>query len=248
MDFELIQETPFQSSATGMDSREIARITGKQHAHVCRDIQVMLRDLKQDQSRFGSVYRGGNGEDRRCFILPGRELLILLTGYDVALRAKVIDRWAELEGKARHKELSHIEILEIALAQAKENQRLLMLVEEQAPAVLAQKRLAGAEGLIGIREAAKRLGWPPKAFVALMVAGEHLFHEGGKLQARADHLAAGRFQMVTGVKEITEGRDHEYGQVKFTAAGLEYFSRKMPDYIALPKKPRKSRAKKKDAA
>jgi phage antirepressor YoqD-like protein len=121
-------------------------------------------------------------------------------------------------------------------------------VEEQAPAVLAQKRLAGAEGLIGIREAAKRLGWPPKAFVALMVAGEHLFHEGGKLQARADHLAAGRFQMVTGVKEIAEGRDHEYGQAKFTAAGLEYFSRKMPTYIALPKKLRKSRTKKKETA
>jgi phage antirepressor YoqD-like protein len=245
MDFELIQETPFQSSATGMDSREIARITEKRHDHVCRDILTMFERLKLNAPRFGGVYRGGNGETRRCFILPGRELLILLTGYDVALRAKVIDRWAELEGT--RKELSHIEILEIALAQAKENQRLLMLVEEQAPAVLAQKRLAGAEGLIGIREAAKRLGWPPKAFVALMVAGEHLFHEGGKLQARADHLATGRFQMVTGVKEIAEGRDHEYGQVKFTAAGLEYFSRKMPDYIAPPKKPRKSRAKKKEA-
>lgn len=85
------------TSINGMDSRDIAQDTGKQHAHVCRDIQVMLAELQIDQSKFGSVYKAGNGEMRRCYILPKRECLILATGYSVVLRAKIIDRWAELE-------------------------------------------------------------------------------------------------------------------------------------------------------
>lgn len=88
------------TSIEGMDSRDIAKMTGKQHAHVCRDIQSMLEELQIDQSKFGSVYKGGNGEQRRCYILPKRECLILATGYDVVRRAKLVDRWAELESGA----------------------------------------------------------------------------------------------------------------------------------------------------
>jgi len=257
------------STTSGMDSREIARITGKHHKHVCRDIIAMFEQMEGGRPNldhppeeaakvqlpaglipFAHTYVHEQTRLRhRCFVLPKRECLILATSYDVVLRAKVIDRWAELEGQvSKPKDLSRIEILEMALEAERKVVALEAVVEAQAPAVRAQERLAKSEGLIGIREAAKRVGWPPKAFVALMVAGKHLFYEGGKLQARADHLAAGRFQMVTGVKEIAEGRDHEYGQVKFTTAGLTYFAAKMPDYIAPPKKPRKSRAKKKDAA
>jgi phage antirepressor YoqD-like protein len=82
-----------------MDSRDIAELTGKQHAHVCRDIQDMFERLGINQSIFGSVYLAGNGENRRCFKLPYRETMILVSGYSVELRAKVIDRWMELERK-----------------------------------------------------------------------------------------------------------------------------------------------------
>jgi Uncharacterized phage-encoded protein len=65
-----------------MVSREIAELTRKQHAHVCRDIQEMHGRLKGlNQSSFGSVYKAGNGEERRCFKLPYRETMILVSGY-----------------------------------------------------------------------------------------------------------------------------------------------------------------------
>ena len=47
-----------------MISTEIAERTGKDHAHVCRDIRNILSELGEDESKFGSVYKGGNGEDR----------------------------------------------------------------------------------------------------------------------------------------------------------------------------------------
>ena len=89
------------TTTTGMDSRNIAELTGKNHADVCRDVRKMLDELGEDESKFASVYQGGNGEDRRCYVLPKRECLILASGYSVVLRAKIIDRWAELEAGRR---------------------------------------------------------------------------------------------------------------------------------------------------
>jgi anti-repressor protein len=84
-----------------MDSREIAELTNKGHGHVCRDIQEMLGRLNGlNQSSFGSVYIAGNGEERHCYKLPYRETMILVSGYSVELRAKIVDRWMELERAA----------------------------------------------------------------------------------------------------------------------------------------------------
>lgn len=83
-----------------MSSREIAELTGKLHTHVMRDIRVMLDELGIDQSKFGSVYRDAKGEERSCFNLPKRETMILVSGYSVVLRSRIIDRWQELEAQA----------------------------------------------------------------------------------------------------------------------------------------------------
>jgi Rha family phage regulatory protein len=82
-----------------MSSREIAELTGKRHDNVMRDARGMLVELygENDLLRFEGVYQGGNGERRPCFNLPKRETLILVSGYDLAMRAKIIDRWQELE-------------------------------------------------------------------------------------------------------------------------------------------------------
>lgn len=80
-----------------MSSQDIAELTGKRHDNVVRDIRAMLDGLELDRLSFEGVYLAGNGERRSCFNLPKRECLILVSGYSVALRAKIIDRWAELE-------------------------------------------------------------------------------------------------------------------------------------------------------
>lgn len=83
-----------------MSSREIAELTGKRHDHVMRDIKVMLDDLGINGPKFGGVYRDAKGEQRPCFNLPKRETMVLVSGYPVVLRARIIDRWMELEEAA----------------------------------------------------------------------------------------------------------------------------------------------------
>ncbi|PXW95434.1 regulatory protein Rha [Sphaerotilus hippei] len=82
-----------------MSSREIAELTGKRHDHVLRDIREMLDDLGGDVPSFGGISQDAYGRPLKVFNLPHRETMILVTGYSVVLRAKVVDRWQELEAK-----------------------------------------------------------------------------------------------------------------------------------------------------
>lgn len=83
-----------------MDSRDIATLTKKQHAHVMRDLREMQERVK-DASIFGGIYLDKYGKERPLFKVPYRETMILLSGYSVELRAKVIDRWLQLEKRQK---------------------------------------------------------------------------------------------------------------------------------------------------
>jgi len=80
-----------------MSSREIAELTGKEHKDVMRDIRVTLTQLGQTSAQFCAHLPDAYGRAQPVFNLPYRETMILLTGYSVPMRAKVVDRWQELE-------------------------------------------------------------------------------------------------------------------------------------------------------
>lgn len=88
---------------TKMSSREIAELTGKEHRNVLADIRKMLAELDKAAADFSAVARiaGPNGSVREIeiFELPERETLILVSGYSIAMRARIIDRWKELEAR-----------------------------------------------------------------------------------------------------------------------------------------------------
>lgn len=93
-----------------MSSLEIARLTGKQHFHVLRDIREFLEEIEEgDPSKFGSIYKDAYGRDQECFVLPKRECLGLASKYNAKLRMAIIDRWAELEHKEQ--ERTHLPVL-----------------------------------------------------------------------------------------------------------------------------------------
>lgn len=81
-----------------MDSREIAELTGKRHATVLFDIVAQLGRLGGEQD-FLSTYLDASNRQSKCYKLPYRETMILVSGYSIELRARVIDRWMELEKK-----------------------------------------------------------------------------------------------------------------------------------------------------
>ena len=91
----------YNMSKETMTSLEIAEVTGKNHAHVMRDIRQILAQ-GVDQSNFGLVeYTDKKGEHRPCYELTKKGCLILASGYDALLREKIINRWEELETKER---------------------------------------------------------------------------------------------------------------------------------------------------
>ncbi|WP_429004092.1 Rha family transcriptional regulator [Roseixanthobacter psychrophilus] len=82
-----------------MSSLDIAELTGKRHDNVMRDIREMLETLKEGGVlKFEDTPQNPqNGQRYPVFRLPKRECLILISGYSVDLRARIIDRWMELE-------------------------------------------------------------------------------------------------------------------------------------------------------
>lgn len=90
---------PVPTGVPAMSSLEIARITGKRHDHVMRDIQVTLEEAGITAPKFGASYKGGNGKDLPCYLLPRRECDLVVSGYSVKYRLAIIDRWHELEAK-----------------------------------------------------------------------------------------------------------------------------------------------------
>ena len=86
-------------TSTTMSSREIAALTGKQHKDVLYDIRKMLVELEINSADFSAEYKDSTGRTLPAFNLPKRETLILVSGYNVGMRAKIIDRWQELEAQ-----------------------------------------------------------------------------------------------------------------------------------------------------
>ena len=110
-----------------MTSKEIAELTGKLHKNVLRDIDGMAAQISSELS-YGlqsSTYTD-NGRTYPMYVLDQDTTLLLLTGYDVTARMKVIKRWRELESK--HVPLSYKESLKALIAMEEEKEALLLEV------------------------------------------------------------------------------------------------------------------------
>ena len=83
-----------------------------------------------------SSYKDAKGEDRNMYELNKKACLLLSSGYDVNLRAKIIDRWEELEIKARTNMITlpnFEDPAEAAMAWAKEyREKKVLAIENQS--------------------------------------------------------------------------------------------------------------------
>ena len=126
MNLSIFSAPATASQGVTMSSREIAELTGKEHRNVMRDIRAMLRDLYDDVGMLGFEHteiNTQNGVAYPIFKLPKRETLILVSGYSTELRARIIDRWQELEAKVAHPQ-------PVALTQAEQDIRIAVLLAD----------------------------------------------------------------------------------------------------------------------
>lgn len=120
-----------------MTSLQIAEITGKNHAHVMRDIRNLL-DKGVSESNFGlSSYKqkqpNGGMKDVAMYELTPKGCLILASGYDPILREKIVNKLEEYQQKERANIISlpnFEDPAEAAMAWAKEYREKKVLAIE----------------------------------------------------------------------------------------------------------------------
>ena len=92
-----------------MSSFEVAKLTGKRHDHVIRDVRELNKGYEKLRlPKIGLMFKITelpNGASRKdpYFELTRMQTFDLLTGYSVELRIKVNRRWEELEALTRIK-------------------------------------------------------------------------------------------------------------------------------------------------
>lgn len=209
-----------------MSSREIAELTGKRHDHVMRDIKIMLEELGTSAPSFGGSYVGDNGKQLPCFNLPKRESLILVSGYSIELRARIIDRWQELETAVAARPVLDFSDPKVMLGvfnhlqeqvQAKE-----VIIEEQGERLKKLDRLERAYGSMCISDAAKTLNVQRNQLFAVMSARRWIFKRAGSKSwlAYDDIRKAGLMEHDDHLYLDGEGRERIATRALVTAKGL----------------------------
>lgn len=152
-----------------MSSLEIAELTGKEHRGVLRDIRNLLSELHGEGGMHSFEHthtNPQNGQIYPIFNLPKRESLILVSGYNVQMRARIIDRWQGLEAKvgaggtAIPSTLP--EALRLAADLAEQKAHIEARLALAAPKAEALDRIADADGTMNPTVAAKALQVQPK--------------------------------------------------------------------------------------
>jgi phage antirepressor YoqD-like protein len=223
-----------------MSSREIAELTNKRHDNVCGDIRVMFAALfdalKKSNEAVPSVLifqdtpqpytHLQNGQIYYEYHLNREMTDLLLTGYSVILRLKVIRRWRELEAIVAPKlPTTFAEALRLAADQ----QDIIDAQKEQltiaAPKTAFVDRYVTAKtGDLGFRQAAKLFGIKETVFRSWLIANRVLYMLGGEWAAYADHVTAGHVTTKVGEAIVSS---HAYTQVKFTPKGVTWLAKKL---------------------
>lgn len=126
------QNANLDFGARKMSTREVAELTKKSHDNVMRDARRLVAEgvLKTEETPYTHPQ---NGQTYPEFLLSQRDTLVLVSGYSAQLRARIIDRWQELETRiAQPFDLSRLEILQMALESEKARVLLTVQVEAQA--------------------------------------------------------------------------------------------------------------------
>ncbi|WP_455481306.1 phage antirepressor KilAC domain-containing protein [Bartonella sp. B12(2025)] len=217
-----------------MSSREIAELCGKQHKHVMRDIKQMLEELYSNgnETKFGLVdfsgtYIDAKGENRPCYHLPKRECLILVSGYSTTLRAKIVDRWQELEKQVSAPQIDYSDprtILGVITHMQEELQNKEALIEQQAHKVIAYDHLTRAEGTMCITDTAKMLEIRPKDLFGYMKQKRWIYKRVGTSEfvPYQDKIQQGLMDCATNVFRRDDGSEKVSVQARVTAKGLAY--------------------------
>lgn len=162
-----------------MTSREIADLVEARHNDVVATIERLFsKGLLRSSRKTRREDTGGRPIE--VYDLIERDTHLVVSGYSDEHRARVIDRWQELEAQqSRPAELSRMEILKLAM----ESEEARLEAEKQlalaAPKAQALERIALSDGSLCITNAAKVLGVQPKKLFAWLQEHQWIYRRAG---------------------------------------------------------------------
>ncbi len=212
------------SAAKTMSSREVAEIVEARHNDVLATIERLFsKGLLRSSRKTRRESTGGRPID--VYDLVERDCYLVVAGYSDEMRARLVDRWQELESKAAKPvipDFSDPVAAARAWADAKEAElKAIAELEQAKPAVqFVEKFVDASTGSKGVREVAKLLNANEREFVSFLLAKQIMYRLGGRLTPYAPHLDAGRSEVKAGVAD----NDHAYTTSKFTAKGIQWIA------------------------
>ncbi|HBM2626345.1 TPA: phage antirepressor KilAC domain-containing protein [Enterobacter hormaechei subsp. hoffmannii] len=213
-----------------MTSLEIAGLCEKRHDHVCRDIKVMLEQLNIQSPQIWGEYRDDMGRAYPCFHLPKDLCLTLVSGYNVVLRKRIIDRWLELEQQNQPKvPQSFSEALRLAAELEEQKQMLTDQLAIAAPKAEFVDRYVVATGSMTFRQVAKLLNAKEPEFRLFLLDNHIMYRLNGTLTPYHQHIEAERFEVKTGT---TNASNYAFSQARFTAKGVKWIGGLWAEHIS----------------
>lgn len=185
------------------------------------DIRRILGEAGISQKDFLSSYSNDRSKQYPRFILPRRECDLVMSGYSVKYRLKIIDRWHELESKAAPAmPTTMIEAGKLWIAEMEKTAALTQELAIAAPKVAALDRLTEADGSECISHAAKVLGVPPSELFDSLSEMGWTFRRGSSWVAYQDKITSGLMteKLHTAVKP--DGTERICAQARITAKGM----------------------------
>jgi len=217
--------TQFGNSEQSMTSLEISELVNSEHPHVRTSIERLakrgviqlppMRKVENNQSlspnKYTNIYVFSGEQGKLDSITVVAQLCPEFT-------AAIVKRWYELEGKNR--ELSKMEILQMALESEQQKLALQQQLEIQAPKVAFVDKYVAGNGNKTFRQVAKLLQVKENTFRSFLVENKIMYLLNGEWTAYQNHVDAKRFHVKTGVSEF----GHAFNHALFTPKGIEWIA------------------------
>lgn len=225
---------PTGSTAITMTSLELVQFINNQREAGASELrhadflEKVPKVLGADERKFSSVYLGGNGQERPCYVFPKREACLMAMSYSYDLQAKVFDRMTELETAAAPvvdpmAVLNNPASMRTLLLGYSE--KVIALEAENAamtPKVQAFDRIALSDGSMCLTDAAKTLQIQPRKFTQLLQEHHYCYRRpmGSGWLAYQDKITAGLMEHKVTTGEKSDGSEWTNTQARVTAKGL----------------------------
>lgn len=211
------------SNTPTMSSREIADLVEARHNDVVATItRLFEKGLLRSSRKTRNQSTGGRPIE--VYDLIERDTHLVVAGYSDEHRARVIDRWQELEEAVAAPAIpqSLPEALRLAADLAEQNSHLQLVVSEQAPKVEALNRIAVAEGSLCITDAAKSLQIKRKDLLKIMQKRKWIYRRTGSTHfvAYQDKIQSGVMEHKYATVERPDGTEKTTEQARITPKGL----------------------------